>query len=63
MGPGPGIRQFLTVGILMQRLLTSVHNLGWEITDNSFPEKTPEESDGFSTPHENRELSAKLGGN
>jgi len=40
-----------------------VHNLGWVFMPGWFPEKTPEESDGFKTPDENRLLLLKPGGN
>ena len=33
------------------------HNPGWEYHRFPFPKYTPEESDGFNTPHENRPLS------
>jgi len=38
-------------------------NLRREITSIRFPELTPEESDRFSTPRQNRPKSVKLGGN
>jgi len=39
------------------------HNSGWVLCPERFPEKTPEESDGFSRPHENRPKSEKLSRN
>jgi len=34
----------------LRRLLTAVHNLGWEIQQKTVLRKTPEESDGMKTP-------------
>jgi len=45
------------------RLLFPDINLRWVFTSELFPEKTPEESDRFPTPHENRPKSEKPDGN
>ena len=55
VGPEPGVEQLLIVLATMRRVWIPVHNLGAGITDKWFLKKTPEESDGSRTPHENRE--------